>query len=173
MCSTTIVSYNVTIISHFIISKRLCAYMTGSSVAKRSQFCSIKQHWFWSSNLLVKQLLSFLLQITYKHVAKNQQKKVEQENVERKNRTCPHAQYIGHTISIIIYRAHACQYNPFKVIVSSPSNINNSSTRLYPSGTNARALNGSRCHNDSCTETKFEKSQPEPFCSYTSMKFYS
>ena len=41
------------------------------------------------------------------------------------------------------------------------------------SGTNALALNGSRCHNDSCKETKFEKAQPEPFTSYTSMKFNS
>ena len=38
-------------------------------------------------------------------------------------------------------------------------------------GTNAQALNGSRCHNDSYKETKCEKTQPEPFCSYTSMKF--
>ena len=40
------------------------------------------------------------------------------------------------------------------------------------SGTNALALNGSRCHNDSCKETKFENTQSETLCSYTSMKFY-
>ena len=47
----------------------LCIYMAGSSVVKRSQFCSSKQHWFWCSNVLVKQLLSFLLQITYKRLS--------------------------------------------------------------------------------------------------------
>ena len=66
MCSTTIASYNVTMTSHFIISKRFCAYMPGSSVVKRSQLCSSKKHSFWSSNVLVKQLFSFLLQIMYK-----------------------------------------------------------------------------------------------------------
>ena len=41
------------------------------------------------------------------------------------------------------------------------------------SGTNALALYGSRCHSNSCKETKFENTQPEPFCFYTSMKFNS
>ena len=40
--------------------------MTGSRVVKRSQFCSSQQHSFCSSNALLKQLLSSMLQITYK-----------------------------------------------------------------------------------------------------------
>ena len=41
------------------------------------------------------------------------------------------------------------------------------------SGTNALALNGSRFHNDSCKDTRFERNKSEPFCSYTYMKFKS
>ena len=30
---------------------------------------------------------------------------------------------------------------------------------------NRVVLNGPKCHTDSCKETKFEKTKPEPFCS--------
>ena len=55
MCITTIVPHNVTMITHFVPSQRLVAYVTVDGSVE-------------GANVLLKQLLCFLLQFAYKHL---------------------------------------------------------------------------------------------------------
>ena len=69
----------------------------------------------------------------------------------------------AHTLSMNIYRVHACQHSPLEAIISTSSNVDHSSARLYPIGKwNKRA----------CSQW-IKNIQPEPFCSYTYMYFSS
>ena len=93
------------------------------------------------------------------------EEKEEQENAERKNRTYPHGLHTGilHTAYCIRYAlastgrmpaitAHLKQSFPVPLILTTSPRV----CIQLGSGTNALALNGSRCHNDSCKVTKLE-----------------
>ena len=69
MCSTAIVSHNVTMTTHFVPSQQLVAYVAVSSSVEGAQFCIGKLlQLLRSIDVLLKQLLCFLLQFTYKHL---------------------------------------------------------------------------------------------------------
>ena len=69
MCSTAIVPHNVTIITHFVPSHGLVAYVAVGGSVEGAQFCIGKLlQLLRGVNLLLKQLPCFLLQYTYKHL---------------------------------------------------------------------------------------------------------
>ena len=69
MRRTPIGSHNVTMVTHFVPSKRLIAYVAVDSGVERVQLClSKRKHFFWTINILVEQLFRFLLQPVHKHL---------------------------------------------------------------------------------------------------------
>ena len=69
MRGTTIFPHNVTMITHFVHSQRLVVYVTVDGSVEGAQFC-LSERWqlLGSSNVLLKHLLRFLLQLAHKHL---------------------------------------------------------------------------------------------------------